>query len=98
MKLNTGKYKYKELIKWYKKPNAQTCKRILNNQLPEIKEFIGGRHALFIGLSDFKKKFDQADSNRLEPEYKIRESPTVFNLKYYRRTLIKLKNNNNSNE
>ena len=57
MKLNTGKYKYKELIKWYKKPNSQPFKRIINNQFSEIKDLIGGKHALFIGLSDFKKKF-----------------------------------------
>ena len=58
MKLNTGKYKYKELIKWYKKPNTQPFKKILNKQFSEIKDFIGGKHALFIGLSDFKKKFE----------------------------------------
>ena len=73
MKLNTDRYKYKELSKWYKKPNTQSFKRIINNQCSEMKSFIGGKHALFIGLSDFKKKFESLkyisflSINELEP-------------------------------
>ena len=73
MKLNTDRYKYKELSKWYKKPNTQSFIRIINNQCSEMKSFIGGKHALFIGLSDFKKKFESLkyisflSINELEP-------------------------------
>ena len=60
MKLNTNNYKYKELIKWYRKTANQAFKKILNDQIPEIKKHISGNHALYIGLSEFKKKFESS--------------------------------------
>ena len=57
MKLNTNNYKYKELIKWYKKPINSTLKRTINDQIPILKKHIVGNNVLFIGLSDFNKKF-----------------------------------------
>ena len=57
MKLNTNNYKYKELIRWYKKPINSTIKRTINDQIPILKKHIVGNNVLFIGLSDFSKKF-----------------------------------------
>ena len=58
MKLNTNNYKYKELIKWYRKAANQPFKKALNDQIPEIKKHISGNNVLYIGLSEFKKKFE----------------------------------------
>ena len=57
MKLNTNNYKYKELIRWYKKPINSTLKRTINDQISKLKKHIVGNNVLFIGLSDFSKKF-----------------------------------------
>ena len=57
MKLNTNNYKYKELIKWYKKPINNSLKKTINDQIPILKKHIVGNNVLFIGLSDFSKKF-----------------------------------------
>ena len=57
MKLNTNNYKYKELIRWYKKPINSTLKRTINDQISILKKHIVGNNVLFIGLSDFSKKF-----------------------------------------
>ncbi|MBT5406120.1 MAG: methyltransferase domain-containing protein [Gammaproteobacteria bacterium] len=58
MKLNTNNYKYKELIKWYRKSVNQPFKKTINDQIPEIKKHVSGNHVLYIGLSEFKKKFE----------------------------------------
>jgi SAM-dependent methyltransferase len=60
MKLNTNNYKYKELIKWYRKPANYHFKKNLNDQIPKIKKHISGNHTLYIGLSEFKKKFESS--------------------------------------
>lgn len=57
MKLNTNNYKYKELIKWYKKPINNLLKKTINDQISILKKHILGNNVLFIGLSDFSKKF-----------------------------------------
>ena len=57
MKLNTNNYKYKELIRWYKKPINSNLKRAINDQISMLKKHIVGNNVLFIGLSDFSKKF-----------------------------------------
>ena len=57
MKLNKNNYKYKELIRWYKKPINSTLKRTINDQITILKKHIVGNNVLFIGLSDFSKKF-----------------------------------------
>ena len=57
MKLNTNNYKYKELIRWYKKPINSILKRTINDQISILKKHIVGNNVLFIGLSDFSKKF-----------------------------------------
>ena len=56
MKLNTNNTKYKELIKWYRKPINQPIKKLLNDSIPALKKYISGNNALFLGLSEFKKK------------------------------------------
>ena len=58
MKLNTNNYKYKELVKWYKRPINQPIKKIVNDQIPLMKKHIPGNNVLFIGLSEFSKKFN----------------------------------------
>jgi len=58
MKLNTNNYKYKELVKWYKKPINSPIKKIISDQIPLVKKHIPGNNVLFIGLSDFGKKFN----------------------------------------
>ncbi len=60
MKLNTNNYKYKELIKWYRRPGNQSFKKLINDQIPEIKKHVNGNHVLYIGLSEFKKKFESS--------------------------------------
>ena len=57
MKLNTNNYKYKELVKWYKKPINNPIKKIISDQIPIIKKHLPGNNVLFIGLSEFSKKF-----------------------------------------
>ena len=58
MKLNTNNYKYKELTKWYRKPANHHFKKNLNDHIPKIKKYMVGNHVLYIGLSEFKKKFE----------------------------------------
>ena len=58
MKLNTNNYKYKELVKWYKRPINQPIKKIVNDQIPLMKKYIPGNNVLFVGLSEFSKKFN----------------------------------------
>lgn len=58
MKLNTNNTKYKELIKWYRKPINQPIKKLLNDSIPTLKKHISGNNTLFVGLSEFKKKFE----------------------------------------
>ena len=58
MKLNTNNYKYKELVKWYRKSVNQPFKKLMNDHIQDIKKQIPGKHVLFIGLSEFKKKFE----------------------------------------
>ena len=58
MKLNTNNYKYKELVKWYKKPINSPIKKFISDQIPLVKKHIPGNNVLFIGLSDFGKKFN----------------------------------------
>ena len=60
MKLNTNNYKYKELTKWYRKPANHRFKKDLNDHIPKIKNNISGNHTLYIGLSEFKKKFESS--------------------------------------
>ena len=57
MKLNTNNYKYKELIRWYKKPINSVLKKTIIEQIAILKKYIVGNNVLFIGLSDFSKKF-----------------------------------------
>ena len=57
MKLNTNNYKYKELIRWYKKPINSVLKKTIIEQIAILKKHIVGNNVLFIGLSDFSKKF-----------------------------------------
>ena len=49
MKLNTNNYKYKELVKWYRKPINSPIKKIISDQIPIIKKHLPGNHVLFIG-------------------------------------------------
>ena len=58
MKLNTNNYKYKELIKWYRRSVNQPFKKTINDHIPGIKKHIAGNNVLYIGLSEFKKKFE----------------------------------------
>ena len=58
MKLNTNNYKYKELQKWYRRPVNNSIRKIMNDQIPKIKKHIAGNNVLFIGLSEFSKKFN----------------------------------------
>ena len=58
MKLNTNNYKYKELIKWYRRSVNQPFKKTINDHIPGIKKHITGNNVLYIGLSEFKKKFE----------------------------------------
>ena len=60
MKLNTDNYKYKELEKWYKKPINNPIRKIMNEQIPLLKKHIPGNNVLFLGLSEFSKKFNSA--------------------------------------
>ena len=56
MKLNTNNYKYKELIKWYRKSVNQPFKKTINDQIPEIKKHISGNHVLYIHFIIYKTK------------------------------------------
>ena len=58
MKLNTYNYKYKELVKWYKRPINQPIRKIVNDQILLMKKHVPGNNVLFIGLSEFSKKFN----------------------------------------
>tara|TARA_B100001029_G_scaffold151317_1_gene133768 strand:+ start:73 stop:801 length:729 start_codon:yes stop_codon:yes gene_type:complete len=60
MKLNTNNYKYKELLKWYRKAVNQPAKKVVIDHISEIKKIIPGKHVLFIGLSEFRKKFESS--------------------------------------
>ena len=42
MKLNTNNYKYKELLKWYRKALNQPAKKVVIDHISEIKKYVGG--------------------------------------------------------
>lgn len=60
MKSNANSYKYRELLKWYRKPANFPIKKLFNDQVSRIKEHAVGNNVLYVGLSDFKQKFKSA--------------------------------------
>lgn len=50
--------KYNELKKWYKKAQGLEFRRLINNEVLKLRETVCGNHILYIGLPEFKKKFE----------------------------------------
>ena len=60
MKIQDNKAKYRDLIKWYRKSATSMYKKEVVEHLSELKKLLQGRHALFLGLTDYKKKFESS--------------------------------------
>ena len=52
MKSNTNSYKYRELLKWYRKPVNFPIKKLFNDQISRIKEHAVGNNVLYIEAWD----------------------------------------------
>ena len=59
MKIQNNRDKFRNLSKWYRKLSPVFKKEVFNHFL-DLKKLIHGKHALFLGLTDYKKKFESA--------------------------------------
>ncbi len=57
MKPKTENFKYLELQRWYKKPTNLTLKKLISDEISKAKGVTLGKHVLYLGLSEFKRKF-----------------------------------------
>ena len=80
MKIQDNKDKYQELSKWYRRSVSSVFKKEVFNNFYDLKKLIHGRNALFLGLTEYKKKFESSsylsfldiDGNTLyEHEYEL---------------------------
>ena len=60
MKIQDNKDKYQELSKWYRRSVSPVFKKEVFNNFSNIKKLVHGKHALFLGLTEYKKKFESA--------------------------------------
>ncbi len=58
MELNINNFKHNELQKWYRRSINLAYKKTLNDEISKMKDYSIGNNALYIGLLDFKKKFE----------------------------------------
>ena len=58
MKLTNNIEVYTDLVRWYRKVKAQPYKKSVNSKLNETIKFLDGNHGLYLGLPEFRRKFE----------------------------------------
>ena len=58
MKLETNTHHYTELARWYRKTKILPIRKAISSKVTEFKQYLDGNNALYLGLPEFRKKFE----------------------------------------